>query len=166
MSETYVECMVARKPSMLLTVLKYVFIGLCVFSGLAAFAYGFPIFLIIAILFGVIAYFINGRSSVEYEYLYLDKEITIDKVMNKAKRKRVAVYEVDKMEIFAPINSHQLDSYKHRTAKEIDYSSGVANQPDRRFVFFYNGVEKIIIEPNPELVKAVKTIAPRKVFLD
>lgn len=166
MSETYVECMVARKPSILFSVLKYLFLGLCIFTGLIALVLGYVVFLIAAILFGVLAYFANGRCGIEYEYLYLDKEITVDKVMNKSKRKRVAVYEVDKMEIIAPINSHQLDSYRNRTAKDVDYSSGIAKQPDHRFVFFYNGMERVIIEPSPELIKAVKTIAPRKVFLD
>ena len=30
----------------------------------------------------------------EYEYLYLDRELTIDKVMAKTRRKRVAVYQL------------------------------------------------------------------------
>jgi len=124
------------------------------------------ILFIVAILCGVGAYFANGQCDIEYEYLYLDKEITIDKVMNKAKRKRVAVYELDKIEIFAPIKSYQLDGYKNRTAKEVDYSSRKEELPDRRFVFFYDGTTKVILEPNAEMVKALKNVAPRKVFTD
>ena len=70
------------------------------------------------------------------------------------------------MEILAPINSYHLDNYKNRQAKVIDYSSNEVKQPDTRYVFFYNGQDKIVFEPNEALVKAVKNVAPRKVFND
>ena len=102
----------------------------------------------------------------EYEYLYLDKEITVDRVFHKSRRKRFATYEVDKIEIMAPIKSYHLDGYKNRQWKEVDLSSRVENQPDTRYVFFYDGNQKIIFEPNEALVKCVKNVAPRKVFMD
>lgn len=166
MSDTYVECMVTRKTSGAMTTLKYILIAMCCFFVFFAFGTQSAIAFILAILFGVGVYFVNMQCNIEYEYLYLDKEITIDKVINKAKRKRVATFELEKMEVIAPIKSHQLDSYNNRSAKTSDYSSGIEGQPDRRFVFFYNGTEKVIIEPSPELMKVLKSVAPRKVFLD
>ena len=50
----------------------------------------FIIALIPAILFGVAAYFVYMNTDLEYEYLYLDRELTVDKVMAKSKRKRAA----------------------------------------------------------------------------
>lgn len=73
MSETYVECMVARKPSVPYSVLKYLLIGLCVFCGLFSLVIGSIILLIVAVAFGVLAYLVNGKCCIEYEYLYLDK---------------------------------------------------------------------------------------------
>ena len=96
----------------------------------------------------------------------MDKELTIDKVMAKTKRKRVAVFELSKMEIVAPIKSWHLDNYKNRTDKVTDYSSGEEKKPDKRFIFFYEGGRKIIFEPNEEMVKAMQFAAPRKVFKD
>ena len=115
---------------------------------------------------GVAAYFVYLNADLEYEYLYLDKEITIDKVMAKSKRKKVAKYEVERMEILAPIKSWHMDGFKNRTVKTVDYSSGVENQPDLRYVMYYEGNLKVILEPSMEMVKAIKNIAPRKVFMD
>lgn len=70
------------------------------------------------------------------------------------------------MEIFAPLNSHRLDSYKNRNLKTLDYSSGIAAQPERRYMMVCNGDTKVILEPNAEMIKAVQGVAPRKVFTD
>lgn len=122
--------------------------------------------MIIAVLLGVAAYFVYLNSDVEYEYLYVDKELTVDKVMAKSRRKRVATYDLGKIEILAPIKSWHLDNYKNRTDKTVDYSSGEEKQPDRRFAFFYDGKQRVLIEPNEEMIKAMQTVAPRKVFKD
>ena len=65
------------------------------------------------------------RSEVEFEYLYIGREITIDKIMGKSTRKRVGTYDISSMEIFAPYISHRLDAYKSRKVEEKDYSIGV-----------------------------------------
>ena len=165
MSESYVEVMVQRKPSGAMLFLKYLLIGLAVVLFFASFIFS-NFAIILAIACGVGAYFVGMYASIEYEYLYLDKEITIDKVMNKSKRKRVGVYQVDKMEILAPLKSYHLDSFRNRQVKELDYSSGIAGQPETRYCFYYEGSQKIIFEPNEELIKLVKNVAPRKVFSD
>ena len=86
--------------------------------------------------------------------------------MAKSRRKRVATFDLNKMEIVAPIKSWHLENYKNRTDKAVDYSSGEEKQPDRRFVFFYDGQKKIIFEPNEEMIKAMQFAAPRKVYKD
>lgn len=163
-SETYVECLVARKPSFLMRFLKTLLIMLTVCFVLIGIG-SFPALLIAAVL-GVGAYFSYMNADIEYEYLYLDKEINIDKVMAKSKRKKAAVYDVQRMEIFAPINSHRLDSYKNRTRKTVDYSSGSAGTPDTRYVMICDGDVRVILEPSAEMIKAIQMAAPRKVFTD
>ncbi|MBR6003429.1 MAG: hypothetical protein IK068_01750 [Lachnospiraceae bacterium] len=165
MSESYVECMVARKTPAGLLFAKYLLIILTGVAFFASFVFGNLLFFA-AIGLGIAAYFVGIYIDVEFEYLYLEKEITVDKVFHKSRRKRFATYEVEKIEIMAPINSYHLDGYKNRQWKETDLSSRVANQPDTRYVFYYNGNEKIIFEPNEALVKCVKNVAPRKVFMD
>lgn len=164
MSETYVECLVARRPSTMKSFLKillimltacFLLIGLVFIPGL-----------LVAIATGVGAYFMNLNANVEFEYLYLDKEISVDKVMAKSRRKKQATYSVDQMEILAPLNSHRLDSYNNRNLKTIDYSSGVASQPEKRYMMVCNGDTKVILEPNEAMLKAIRNVAPRKVFTD
>lgn len=164
MNETYVEWMVKKKTPAYMVVIKFVFIILTVFLVLAGMIF-IPAMLV-GIAFGVGTYFINLHANLEYEYLYVDKELTVDKVMAKSRRKRVAVYDIGKMEILAPIKSWHLDNYKNRQDKCVDYSSGEEKQPDHRYVFFYDGKQKVIIEPNLEMVKAIAFVAPRKVFTD
>lgn len=164
MSESYVECLVARKPSALMTFLKILLIMMTVVFVIIGMA--FVPGLLVAIVSGVGAYFAYMNADVEYEYLYVDREISIDKVMAKSKRKKVGNYMIDQMEIMAPLNSHRLDSYKNRNTKILDYSSGIENRPERRYMMVCNGDVKMLFEPNEEMIKAIQSIAPRKVFRD
>ena len=164
MSETYVECLIKKEAS---TIAKFCRLVLFMTTGVfVVIGFVFPLLLFVALLTGVCAYLVNLNTDLEYEYLYLDKELTIDVIKAKTKRKRVARIEVERLEILAPINSYHLDSYKNRTTKTVDYSIGYAAQPDKRYVMFYDGNQKIIISPSEELVKAIRNIAPRKVFMD
>ena len=166
MNESYVECMVGRRTPAWQAFLKYLIIFLAAVVVIGGLLLSDFLILLLGVALGVGAYFVILNTDIEYEYLYLDKEISVDKIMHQQKRKRIAVYSVEKMEILAPIKSYHLDGYKNRQAKVLDYSSGVENQPDKRYVFFYDGKEKIIIEPNEEFIKVVKNVAPRKVFTD
>lgn len=165
MSETYVECLVNRPVSAGAKVLKAVLISMAAVAGFFGLI-GNLLLLLTALACGAGAYFIGIYMDVEYEYLYLDKEITIDKVLAKSKRKRAAVLEIENMEILAPLNSWHLDNYKNRTGKTTDYSSGVAGQPETRYVMYFNNNQRIILEPNMQMVKAIQLVAPRKVFTD
>ena len=164
MGDTYVEYMVAKKPSVILTFLKILLIMLTVVFVLIGF-FNF-IALIIAAATAAGAYFASLNADIEYEYLYLEREISIDKVMAKRRRKKVGTFSMEQMEIFAPLNSHRLDSYRNMDTKTLDYSSGIANQPERRYMMIYSGNTKVILEPNEAMIKAVQSVAPRKVFTD
>lgn len=121
--------------------------------------------LLVAIVTGVAAYFTYMNADIEYEYLYLDKEINIDKVLAKSKRKKAAVYDVERMEVLAPVKSYHLDAYRNREMKTVDYSSGSAEE-DKKYMMVYEGNLKIILEPSAEMVRAIQMVAPRKVFSD
>lgn len=164
MNETYVEWLVKRKTPAYLTLLKMVFIMMTVCFFLAGLI--FVPALLVALAMGVAAYFITMNANLEYEYLYVDKELSVDKVMNKSKRKRVATFDIGKVEIMAPMKSHHLDSYQNRNYKVVDYSSWTEKQPEVRYVFYYDGRQKVVFEPNEDMIKAIINVAPRKVFKD
>ena len=162
MSDSYVECLVKAKQPTWAKILKVLLIALTVLSCLVMFV--FIIFLPVALAAGVGAYFLNMYTDLEYEYLYLDKELSVDKIMAKSKRKRVGTYSLDRMEVFAPVYSYHLDNFKNRQVKEKDYSIGEVLQPDGRYGMYYECGVKILLSPNEELVKVLKNMAPRKVF--
>lgn len=164
MSETYVECLVKQKTKGLAKTGKVILIVLTVLFVIMMLV--IPIFFIAAVITGVGTYLVNMFTDLEYEYLYLDKELVVDKVMAKTRRKRVGTYSLDRMEIMAPIKSYHLDNYKNRTVKVKDYSVGEELQPDKRYAMFYEGGEKILLNPSEELVKVMRNAAPRKVFAD
>lgn len=166
MNDTYVEHLVKAEAKWTWKALKAVLVTLTVLLVLLALM-GAILFFVFAIATGVGIYLVNRRIDVEYEYLYLDRELTIDRIIGKSKRKRLAVYKLEGMEIMAPEKSHQLDSLNNRPGIRVkDYSAGDSERFGRKFAFFYEGGEKVIISPSPEMVKVMKMMAPRTVFLD
>lgn len=164
MNESYVECMVARKPNPLNSVIKVLVYAATAISVIMALLFGLPFMIVVAVGLVLVIYFLLPSLDLEFEYLYLDKEISIDKVMNKQKRKRICVLDLNKMEMIAPETSHELDSYKSRGIKIQDYSS---KDPEiKKHILVYNGakgVELICMEPNAALMKCIKNVFPRKI---
>ena len=165
MSETYVECLVKTESPILPRFLRIVLIMITVVFGFLTLM-GYTLALIVAVLAGVGAYFANLCADIEYEYLYLDKELSVDKIMAQTRRKKVATFEIERMEVLAPVKSYRLDNYKNRTCKELDYSIRREEKPDRRYVMYYEGNQRIVLSPSEEMVKAIRNVAPRKVFMD
>ena len=141
--------MVKRKKNGLLTALKVLLIVIAVFAFLIG-SIGSIIFYIIAVAAGVGAYFVGLNASLEYEYLYVDRQLSVDKILAKSRRKKVETFDLGRMEILAPIKSWHM----------------VEEKPDKRYCMIYNGEKRVIFEPNAEMVAAIKSIAPRKVFTD
>ena len=164
MSEAYVECLVKARTSGVKNAVKYLLFLVTGLVFVLALLSGYILLLVLAVAIGVLAYFVNLNADVEYEYLYLDKELTVDKVLAKTKRKRVAVYQLSRMEVLAPIKSYHLDDYKNRDVKVRDFSVGYEDKPDLRYAMYYEGGEKILLSPSPELIKVMRNVAPRKVF--
>ena len=165
MSESYVECLVKHKTPTVKVFLRILFTVLTVLFALLIFMAGF-LALIMAVVCGILSYFMMLESSVEYEYLYVDREISIDKISGQKRRKTIEKLNTEKIEILAPVKSWHLDEYKNRELKQKDYSIGYEAQPDQRYVLIYNNEARVLLSPNSAFVAAVKSVAPRKVFTD
>ena len=164
MNDAYVECLVKQKTSLKAKFFKVFLIVLAVLCFLAVPFIYIAFFLMLLAAGG--AYLVHMFTNLEYEYLYLDRELVVDKVMAKSRRKRVATYSLDRIEILAPIKSHHLDNYNNRSVKIKDYSIGEELKPDLRYAMYYEGGEKIILSPSPELIQIMRNVAPRKIFSD
>ena len=143
-------------------------LALTIMFFIASFLLGFGIVgMILTIAAGVAYYFVSLNASIEFEYQYCDREITVDKVMNKSRRKNIGKYDVGRIEAMAPSKSYHLDEYKNKTYKVLDFSAREKNpQPDPTYTIYYDGKEKIVLEPTKEFVEAIRNVAPRKVFMD
>ena len=165
MNDTYVEVMVDRKTSPLLGVARIVLYALAIVCFMLALI-GSALFFVGAIAFALVAYFVLPNFDLEYEYLYVDKEISIDKIMAKEKRKHVMTIDLNNMEVIAPVNSHELDQYKARNLKTYDFTSLEEDAKVYSVVFSggSNGTAIANIEPNEEMLHAIKNVFPRKVL--
>lgn len=162
MNEVYYEILVARKKDPKLQmgqIMTVLLAAVCAVAALFGFIYG----ILLAPIFGLMCYFLTLRNKVEYEYLYVDKELQIDRITNQSKRKKMETLDLNQLEVLAPIRSHELDSYRKRAGATLDYSSGEeANDPQKYMLVI--GDKKVIFEPTPELVQTIRMFAPRKVF--
>ena len=81
-------------------------------------------------------------------------------------RKKAATIEVGKIEIMAPVKSYQLDSYKNREVKTVDYSAGKDLPDQKLYVLYYEGNQKYFLNLTEDFAKTIKGIIPRKVFTE
>lgn len=166
MNDSYKELLIKKESGIKDKAIRVAALVPTIVSALLTLLTGNMIIFLLAVAFGILDYFVFQWTDIEYEYLYLDKEITIDKIMGKQRRKRVVTLSVDKIEILAPVKSYQLDSYKNRQVKALDYSAGQDLPEQKLYTMYYDGNQKFILNLDEEFAKTIKGIAPRKVFLD
>ncbi len=162
MNEFYVEQLV---PSKVTNQSIFMRIGLVVLT-LLAFAGSMIISLLfyVAVILGVVTFMSLKGSSIEYEYIYLSGSLDIDKVIAKQKRKHMYTADVKDMIVIAPLDSVEVRPFQN--VKTTDYSSGEARNTVYKMVLSKNGEKQaILLEPNQEILDAMKLIAPRKVFM-
>ena len=168
MSDTYVELLIKRKNSPIGKALRFA----CIFMGvmqimLYVLSKGF-FFVGTALIFFALAYFSAFIFRIEYEYLLVDKQLSIDKIMNRSKRKKVAEYDLaTELELFAPIASPHLERYKEMVNAKRDYTSGTGEGVVYGLVVHVEKtLELIQLDVSDALLEQISMISPRKVFKD
>ena len=129
-----------------------------------------PLILLLALVLGIVDYIFYPKLSVEFEYRCIDINRAESPIYSQSRRKRAASYELSNMEILAPYQSHQLDSYKNnQSIKRYNYSSGIEGQGHKPYAFVIskdNAMQMVIFEPDEVMLKDIRNRAPRKVFMD
>ena len=163
--DSYMEYMVKKETTgkdKAVRALCYIVIAAAALAGLV-----FPLLFVGALILGIVyRYVIYPMTDLEYEYMYCDKSITVSKIMAKEKRKDVAVYDLEKMELLVPANSYRLADYKNRDLKVVDYWSLNPAEDHVPYALIYEGKSKILLDLPADFVKIVQNNAPRKVFFD
>ena len=159
MGDFYTEQLVKRQKASSTTLIKAILIILTVLS----------VVLIFMIPFGIIGpvitldVFLFRSMDVEYEYLFVNGSLDIDKIMAKSRRKNMFSMEMTDLEMMAPSGSPELRPYQG--LKGTDYSSGMPGADTYELIVVNNGEKKkIIFEPNKTVCEGMKMLAPRKVF--
>lgn len=162
MGDFYTEQLIKKRTDGKDIAMKILLVVVTVISFFIAFFMPFLILLPIVMIVADVILF--RRMDVEYEYIYINGDLDIDKVMHKEKRKHMFSVNVNDMEMLAPEGAFQLQTY--RTGKVYDYSSGDASSGNRYVLVFTKSGEtsKVIFEPNKDLVEGFFLMAPRKVI--
>lgn len=164
MNDCYAEWLVKRKTPAYAIPLKILMVIICVLSVLFAMVSAVGMIVMVVALVG--AYFLFPYLSLEFEYLVVNDQLTIDKVMGKSKRKRAWEGNMNEAQIIAPVDSYMVKDYEKQGMKVLDFSS---HQPGAKVyaIIHQNGSEavKVLFEPNDKILSCLRQKAPRKVVL-
>ena len=156
MGDFYTEQLVKRQKASSTTLIKAILIILTVLSVVLIFMIPFGI--IGPVIMIALDVFLFRSMDVEYEYLFVNGSLDIDKIMAKSRRKNIF-----SMEMTEPSGSPELRPYQG--LKGTDYSSGMPGADTYELIVVNNGEKKkIIFEPNKTVCEGLKMLAPRKVF--
>ena len=162
MDKGYYEFLVKGKPNGKAKAGKILCFILAIISLIMTVLFGNTILFALVLVFGGAAYFFSLYTDVEYEYLFLERELSVDRVYNKERRKHVESLSIDKAQVFAPEKSSKLDNYANVTGLKVsDYSCPDENPELKRFVMIYEGGRKILFSLDGEMIKAFKNKCPR-----
>ena len=159
MDEVFVEQIVKRRISISGILLRMLFIFLTLAGLMSMMILGMLGFTI-AILLGYATYLVWAYTSVEYEYSFLNGELSVDKIIGQRKRKSIANYDIKEAEIVAPLVSDEvvrasgnaiIKDYSTRTNNNDVYAMIINNS---------NGKFKVVFEPNEKVLEAMYHVRP------
>ena len=161
MRDFYIEQLVKRRNTKRSGLLKILLLlGGCA-SVMLVKVSPFLVVVPLAVFFCILKYF--RVTSVEYEYVFFNGNIDIDKVMSKTSRKRLISTGLHEVEVVAPTGSLEIQQY--RKVKKYNYSSRRKGVTTYQMVINHKGRRaRIVFEPNEEFLKEMKLSSPRKVF--
>lgn len=167
MSDTYYEILVKRKTDNTVLAKKILLMCGIVFC-LVGVVFLTPIFFLGALGFGVACWLLFPKFDIEYEYLLVNGELDIDVIYSQSKRKKIAQYDLNSMDMLAPLNSTHLDYYNgNTTLKVVDYSSREEGKvPYAMITRDKTGTVKVLLELTQEAVENLRRTYPNKVYLD
>lgn len=164
MGDLYTEKLVKRKTPQAEKIIRAAMIAATALSaaGIVLTPMMIPVFLTLA----AADYLILPRFDLEYEYLYVNGELDVDKILAKKKRKRAVSVSMEHLELLAPYHAQEMERWKKdRCVQVTDCSSG-EKKDVYGLVTLENGKKKLLLfEPDEVMLRDIKRIAPGKVKL-
>lgn len=162
MNDTYIELLVKKPDSKTATLLHKLMIGVSAVLFLAG-LFTYLVFMLLGLVLLIGSIIPMLFTDIEYEYLLLGKEFTVDRIRKKENRKTVADYDLGTMVVMAPKGSEQLKRYEQ--LKVVDYSSdSEEGNPYEIVVDGKAGKVRVLVDTTQELVDTIRRMSPRNVY--
>lgn len=169
MGDVFLECMVKKKTTTADMLLKALFFAV----GILIFAFAFTLvtsqyFGAIAFLIGVgaiyFAWYFATSLSLEYEYIFTNGEIDIDKISAKRKRKRMITVKVSAFNDFDKFNASTNDLSQY----EVKYDAAASHtDPATYYATFTNREGKrciLLFTPDERVLEAINAVYRKKPY--
>ena len=99
-------------------------------------------------------------TSVEYEYSFLNTELTIEKIMGQRKRKHVDEFDIKQAEIIAPAVSDEIKS-RAGNIVTLDYSTGYGSSDLYSMITNTDkGAVQVLFNADEKLIEAMRHMRP------
>lgn len=165
MNDAYSEWLVKRKTPAYMYALMVLMSIITVVSVLVSGAIGIIGFVVMVVAGGA-TYFLHLNLNIEYEYLFSDGELTIDKIMGKSKRKKAWEGKMEDIRFIASSDSATLNDHRVSGSKKLDFSSQVSGNKTYTIIYQSAGEHfEIVIEPNDKMLQCFRQTAPRKIVI-
>lgn len=162
MVDYYVEILVKRnveKEKTKRKIIMYVVITMTAVLGTVTMA---PILHGLFVLSLLGYYFLIRNFCVEFEYFYMDGELTISKIVNKSRRKKILELNDGLIKLIAPVGSDKLQGFHN--LKKIDCAANEPLNIPYVMVCEHEGeLRAVNIQMTDELYKELKRNMPYKV---
>lgn len=164
MESQYYEHLVQCKPQVLMKVIRIIAVIGFIFSMLlipGATIIGIIGCLVMAVIF----WFSNQEADKDYEYVYIDGDISFDAIYNKSRRKTKAKTSWDETKLVCKAGSPELEGYRQQNAKVQNFTG---NDKDAKGVYAIvtDNEGTLVItyfEPAEEMLEMMWRKAPSKV---
>ena len=163
--DSYIEYMVkrAKKPLDYLLVFGVLLAGLAIVY-LSTFLLLVPTIMLLLVVGAIyFVYKMLGRINTEYEYLIVNYEMDVDKIIGGKTRKRIDSVNLRRIENFGLLESSEGQKYlKNSSYKKVDACADKKN--GGAFVTYSkNSVNYMLLfTPNEEMIEYIKKVNPGK----
>ena len=162
MSDIFLEQIVKQQKSVKQIVRNclIILVGLIIACALLPFSlfrpnYGPFVFLVFAGVLYYTWYIVSGLN-LEFEYIFTNGDLDVDKISNKRKRKRMTSIRISKISLFSEFDAAKFD----KKAFDVVYEAAQSVQSEQNYMIQYaNRKDKkcvLIFTPNEKLVEAIR----------
>ncbi len=157
---------VPKKVTTAKKILNIVWFALACICFLGATFIAPPVFMLPALGFSVLWFFMQFRSNIEFEYTYFDGDLKFARIRNKARRKGIARINMDDVLQIAPKGDRSV--YKYENDNSVKTKNLTSGDPQAKVYVVISksegAVTKYEFEPDEDMLNAIMVKYPRVVI--